>query len=135
MNARSYRVELNVSPLDFQVKAGMTESSLSYQSEPFMLDGKVKLAITNKYMLNDMYNNTNHQALSVESIYEIPVNELKTREGVYELYTDSISGLNECYQSYQKDLPDLPNIIFPNPPIEAYKSEIDRVFDLLNRQN
>jgi hypothetical protein len=47
--------------------------------------------------------------------------------------------LTEAYQAYKYELQPqsaaLPNIVFPTPPIENYKGEIDRVFNLLNSQN
>lgn len=135
MNASSYRVKIQDSDLDFQVKAGMTQSSVVWKSEPFLKGDKVLLDITNYYMLSDMFENTQHQALSVQCVYEIPTSSLKSREDVFEVYKDSLSVFNETYQTHKLTLPDLPKITFSPQPIEAYQNEIDRVFGLLSRQN
>ena len=134
MNARSYRVNLSLSPLDFPAIVGLGQSSVSYQSEPHINKNNVVLTITKKYVLTD---NTNkeHEVLSVQSDYEIPSNLIKSREDVYEFYKDATLSLNEAYQYARTQLPALPNIPFPNQPIENYKGEIDRVFNLLNSQN
>ena len=137
MNARSYRVSLHISPLDFRVEKGLGESSVSYQSEPFLIDKRIVLKITNSYILADIFTNKRHEVLTVQTVYEIPLNELKSREHVYAIYNDALLSLNEAYQAYklQPQMADLPNIKFPNQPIENYKGEIDRVFNLLNSQN
>lgn len=139
MNARAYRVQLNISPFDFRTESVLGESSVNYQSEPFLIDNKIVLKITFSYILTDMFTNKWHEVLKVESVYEIPVNEIKSREVVYEFYKDSVLSLNEAYQAYKYELQPqsevLPRIVFPDPPIENYKLEIDRVFSILIRQN
>ena len=139
MNARTYRVKHNLSPFDFNAKKGLGESSLSYQSEPKLVNNNIVLSITNSYIMTDMFTNKGHEVLKVQSVYEIPHNEIKSREDVYEFYNDSVSSLNEAYQAYKHELQPqsvpLPNIIFPNQPIENYKGEIDRVFNLLISRN
>lgn len=135
MNARSYRVNLSISPLDFPAIMGLGESSVSYQSEPHINKKNVVLTITKKYVLTDMSTNTDHEVLSVKSDYEIPVNLIRSREDIYEFYKDAMLSLNEAYQYARTQLPPLPNILFPNRPIENYKGEIDRVFNLLSSQN
>ena len=135
MNARSYRVSLNLSPLDFPPIMGLGESSVSYHSEPFLNNNTVLLTITNKYILTDVGNNTEHEVLSVQSIYEIPINVIKGRQDVYEFYKDATLSLKEAYQYAQTQLPTLHRILFPNQPIEKYQQEIDRVFNLLNSRN
>ena len=79
MNARSYRVDINISPLDFPPISGLGESSVSFHSEPFLNNNKVLLTITNKYILTDMSNNKEHEVISVQSVYEIPSNEIKSK--------------------------------------------------------
>ena len=133
MNARSYRAHVNMSPLDFQVEAGLVESSVDYYSEPVIMNNMILLMITKTYVV--MYANKKHNVLSVQSIYEIPPNEIKSRENVYEFYKDAMLGLNEVYQAHRTELPDLPKIVFPALPVEAYQREIDRVFNLLNSRN
>ena len=135
MNARSYRVNLSLSPLDFPAIAGLGESSVSYQSEPHIHKMNIALTITKKYVITDMGTNREYEILSVKSDYEVPLNLIKSREDVYEFYKDAMLSLNEAYQYAQTQLPGLPNIQFRNPPIENYKGEIDRVFSLLNSQN
>ncbi len=135
MNARSFRVKLNLSPLDFPPITGLGQSSVNYQSEPFFNNNKVLLKITTKYILTEMSNNKEHEVLSIQSEYEIPSNGIKSREDVYEFYKDAIRGLNEAYQYAQTQLPTLTKITFPYPPIENYQKEIDRVFNLLNSRN
>ncbi len=82
-----------------------------------------------------MNTNKEYEVLSVKSDYEIPFNLIRSREDVYEFYKDATLSLNEAYQLARTQLPALSNIIFPNQPIENYKGEIDRVFNLLNSQN
>ena len=93
------------------------------------------LTITKKYILLDMSTNKEHEVLTAQSVYEIPPNEIKSREDIYEFYKDATLSLNEAYRYTQTQLPSLPNILFPNQPIENYQREIDRVFNLLNSQN
>ena len=135
MNARSYKVNLILSPFDFPSIIGLGESSVSYQSEPFLINNKVRLTITKKYILLDMSTNQEHEVLSVESVYEIPCNEIKSRGDVYEFYKDATLSLNEAYKIAQMHFPSLANRTFSNQPIESYKGEIDRVFSLLISQN
>ena len=135
MNARSYRVNLILSPLDFPSIMGLGQSSVSYHSEPFLNNNTVLLTITNKYILTDVSNNKEHEVLSVQSVYEIPSNEIKSREDVYEFYKDATLSLNEAYRLHQAQLPTLPSRSFASQPIEIYQREIDRIFNLLNSQN
>jgi hypothetical protein len=135
MNARSYRVKLNRSALDFPPVDGIVENSVIYQSEPFLSNNKVLLTITNKFILHNVDNKKVHEVISVESVYEIPSNEIKSREDVYEFYKDALLGLDEVYKDAQTKIPMLPSRAFPNQPIESYKGEIDRVFSLLISQN
>jgi hypothetical protein len=136
MNARNCRVKLNLSPLDFPPIMGLGQSSVSYQSEPpQIINNKVVLTITKKYILLDMSTNKEHEVLTAQSVYEIPPNEIKSREDIYEFYKDATLSLNEAYRYTQTQLPSLPNILFSNQSIENYQREIDRVFNLLNSQN
>jgi hypothetical protein len=135
MNARSYRVNLIVSPLDFPTVNGIVENSVIYNSEPFMNNSKVLLKITNKFIFHNIDNKKEHEVLSVESVYEIPCSEIRSREDVYEFYKDATLGLDEVYKYLQSEIPLLPSRPFPNQPIQNYQGEIDRVFNLLNRRN
>lgn len=134
-NARQYRTEYNLSALDFPAITGPGTSKIDFKTEPpFIVNNKVKLKITNKFILVEFYNSKEHEVLTAVSVYEIPVNNIKVRESIYECYKDAISGLNEAYAYAKKQLP-LPDIIFPAPPIETYRKEIDGVFYLLNTLN
>lgn len=136
MNARSYRVNLSLSPLDFPPIMGLGQSSVFYQTEiPYIINNKVVLKITNKYILVEMSNNKEHEIISVQSVYEIPTHEIKSREDVNEFYKDATLILNEAYQHAPSQLPTLLSISFPNQPIENYQKEIDRVFNLLHSRN
>lgn len=135
MNARNYRTNVSISPLDFPPVDGLVESAVIYQSEPFLNSNTILLTITNRFMLYNVDNKKEHEVLSVKSDYEIPVNEIKSKEDVYEFYKDALLGLDETYKYAQTQIPLLPSRAFPNQPIQNYKLEIDRVFDLLVRQN
>ncbi len=136
MNARNYRVKLNLSPLDFPPIMGLGESTVSYQTEPpRIINNKVVLTITKKYILIDISTNKEHEILTAQSVYEIPPNEIKNREDVNEFYKDATLSLNEAYQYARTQLPSLKSIVFPTQPIENYQKEIDSVFNLLNSRN
>ncbi len=135
MNARSYRVNLVLSPVDFPAIKGLGESSVFFQSEPYLINNNVVLDITKKYILIETANNKEHEILKAQSVYEIPAKEIKSREDVYEFYKDALLSLNEAYQHARRQMPTLFNITLQTPPIENYKGEIDRVFNLLNSRN
>ena len=135
MNARNYRTDLILSPLDFPAINGLGGSTVNYKSEPKLKDNKVVLTITKTYVLINVYTNKRYEVLSAQSIYEIPCNEIKTREDVYDFYKDALLSLNEAYKYQQTQLPMLPNRIFTPQAIEDYKPEIDRFFELLISRN
>ena len=135
MNARSYRTGLNISPLDFPPVDGIVENSVTYHSEPILNNNKVLLKITKRFVLHNVDNKKDNEVLSVQSVYEIPSNQIKSRDDVYEFYKDALLGLDEVYKYIQTQIPLLPSRKFSNHPIENYKGEIDRVFNLLNSQN
>jgi hypothetical protein len=136
MNTRSYMVKLSDSDLDFRAeKDQLVQSTLSYQSEPFLINGILVLDITNSYIHTDYYTKKGHEVLKVQTVYEIPASKITSRQDIYEFYEDSVRNLNETYQTHRLTLPDLPKIEFPPPPIENYKGEIDRVFALLDSRN
>lgn len=135
MNARRYRTEYDLSALDFPAIEGLGESRIDFRTEvPFIVNNKVKLKITKKYTLVEIYNSKEHEVLAAMSVYEIPLSEIKTRVNVYECFNDATLGLSEAYEYAKKNLP-LPDIKFPSLPIENYKKEIDGVFYLLNTLN
>lgn len=121
--------------MDFPAITGPGESKIDFKTEPpFIVNNKLKLIITKKFILVEFYDRKEHEVLTAVSVYEIPVNKIKARESIYECYKDAISGLNEAYAYAKNQLP-LPDIIFPTPPIETYQKEIDGVFYLLNTLN
>jgi hypothetical protein len=135
MTARHYRTEYDLSALDFPAIEGPGESRIDFRTEPpFIVNNKVKLKITIKYILVEFYNRKEHEVLTAVSVYEIPINEIKSRENIYECYKDATLGLSEAYNYVKKQLP-LPDISFPTASIETYQKEIDRVFYLLNTLN
>lgn len=77
MNASSYRVHLNISLLDFPLIDGIVENSVDYQSEPFLNYNKLLLKITKKFIFHNIANKKEPKVLSVQSVYEIPANEIK----------------------------------------------------------
>ena len=136
MNARSYRANLSLSPIDFPPIMGLGESSVFFRTDPpHIINNKVVLAITHAYVLLDMGVNKEHEIFKVQCVYEIPPSEIKSREDVYEFYKDVTLSMNEAYQYAQKQMPALPNITFDSQPIETYKQEIDGVFYILSSQN
>jgi hypothetical protein len=135
MNARLFRVSMSLSELHFPAINGLGESSVNYHSEPHINKRNLVLTITNNYVLADMEKNIQHNVLSVKADYEVPCSLIRSREDVYEIYKDATLSLNEVYQSSRTLLPVLPNIVFPNQPIQSYELEIDRVFRLLDSQN
>lgn len=135
MNARNCRINLILSPLDFPPIDGLGGQSDFTQTEPLVISNKkVVLKITKKLIVTDNYANKEYDVFTAQSIYEIPTNELKHREDVYEFYKDATLGLSEAYQFVQKQMP-LPQLLFPTPSIETYQREIDSVFALLISQN
>ena len=135
MNARHYRTRYDLSALDFPAIEGLGESRIDFRTEaPFIVNNKLQLKITKKYILFELYNNREHEVLAAMSVYEIPISEIKTRESIHEFYNDATLGLSEAYEYAKKNLP-LPDIKFPSLPIENYQKEIDRVFHLLATLN
>jgi hypothetical protein len=135
MNARQYRTEYDLSALDFPAITGLGTSTIDFKTEtPIIVNNKVKLKITNKFILVDFYDKKEHEVLTAVAVYEIPVSNIKVGENIYECYKDAISGLNEAFAFAKKKLP-LPDITFPAPPIETYQKEIERVFYLINTLN
>jgi hypothetical protein len=135
MNAKNYRVNINLSPLDFPAINGLGMQSDFTQTEPpVIVKNKVVLKITRVFILTETYIKKDHEVLKAQSVYEIPVNDIKTREDIYEFYKDATLNLSEAYQYVQRHVP-LPDVIFPTQPIETFQREIDGVFYLLNTQN
>ena len=140
MNARKYRIKVSPSRLDFPAIIGLGESRVNFRTEPpHIVNNRVILAITKTFVLvdksADLGNDKENEVLSVQCVYQIPPNEIKNREDVYECYKDTTLSLNEAYQYVQTQMPALPNISLPTPPIEQYKQEIDGVFYILQSQN
>ena len=134
MNARSYRVSLKITPVDFPDITGLGQSMVLYQSEPRLNGSMLVFSITKSFVLMDD-NDKQYDVLSAESLYQVPCKEIKGREGVSMFYNDAVLGLNDAYQYARAQMPDLANMKFPNQPIEHYKVEIDRVLNLIDGQN
>lgn len=136
MNARNYRVEVSLSTLDFPTINGLGKSSILPTTESaVVVNGKLVLKISNVLFLTDVYNKSEHQILKLQSKYEIPVNDIKSSDDVFEVYKDVTLSLSEAYQFAQKQEPTLPNITFPIQSIKTYQSNIDSVFNLINSLN
>lgn len=136
MNARNYRVKLNLSPIDFPSIDGLSmQSATTLTDPPTIINNKVELKITKALILTEVEIQKEYSVFTAQSIYEIPVTELKSRENVYEFFKDAQLALNEAYQFAQKQMTQLPKLSFPTPQIETYVREIDGVFNLLNSQN
>lgn len=134
MNARSYRVGLNLTSVDFPAINGLGQSTVACQSEPHLIGDMLGLNIVKSFILIDD-SNKEHNILSVLSLYHIPCNDIKSREDVSVFYNDAILALNEAYQFARTQMPELLNITFPIQSIDTYKREIDRVLNLLDRRN
>ena len=135
MNARNYRVKLNLSPLDFPAIIGLAgQSDFTKTEPPVIVNNKVVLKITKKLILFETNTNKEHEVFTAQSIYEITVSEIKTREDVYEFYKDATLGLSEAYQ-FVRNQKQLPALSFFTPSIETFQKEIDGVFYLLNSRN
>ena len=52
MNARSYRISLNLTPVDFPAIIELGQSTVAYQSEPHILDKMLVLNITKVFILS-----------------------------------------------------------------------------------
>src|SRR5262245_26884686 len=127
MNARNCRVKLNLSPLDFPAINGLGgQSDVTRTEPPYIVNNKVVLQITRKFILTETYTRKEHDVFTAQSIYEIPANEIKKREDIYEFYKDATLGLSEAYHYVQKKMP-LPALSFSTQPIETYQREIDGV--------
>lgn len=136
MNARSYRADLQLSPLDFPSIVGLgSQVDFTKTDPPIIIHNKIKLLITKKLIITESNTNKEHEVFTMQSRYEIPMGEIKTRGDVYEFYEDATLGLSEAYQFVQKQLPQLPNLKFEMPKIDTYKIEIDAVLRLLNSCN
>ncbi len=103
MNVRQYRTEYKLSTLDFPAITGPGSSSIDLRNEPpFIVNNKVKLKITAKFILVEFYNSKVNEVLTAESVYEIPLNDINERENIYGCYKDATSGLNEAYAFAKK---------------------------------
>ncbi len=134
MNARTYRVSLKLTPVDFPAIKGLGQSRIIYQSEPRLNGKMLVLSITKSFILTDD-NNKQYDVLSAESLYQVPCTELKSREVVSMFYNDAVAGLNEAYQYARAQMPDLVHMRFPTQPMEHYNAAIDRVLNLIDSQN
>ena len=106
MNARNYRVNLDLSPIDFPAIIGLgMQSDLTQTEPPVIVKNKVVFKITKTFVLTESYTKKEHKVFKAQSIYEIPVNEIKNREDVYEFYKDAALGISEAYHYAQGQIP------------------------------
>lgn len=135
MNARNYRVKIIPSQLDFPAISGLGRQSDYTQTEvPVLSNNKVVLKTTKTLTITDEFSDKEYEVMKIQSIYEIPVNAIKTQEDVYEVYKDATLTLSEAYKYVQRHMP-LPNLPFPMQPMEMYGREIDGVMHLINSRN
>ena len=87
------------------------QSDFTQSEPPVIAKDKMILKITRAIILTDNYTNKEHEILKTKSLYEVPINEIKTKADIYEVYKDTALGLSEAYQFVQKQLP-LPNLTF-----------------------
>ncbi|MCU0417103.1 MAG: hypothetical protein MUE33_07945 [Cytophagaceae bacterium] len=135
MNIRHYRTSFELSEFDFPAINGLGESNIDYITEsPKIVDNKIELIITKKFILIDIFNGKKNEVLTATSSYQIPIVDIKSKEYIYEFYKDAINGLNEGYEHAKKTLP-VPEIKFPYLPIDNYENEFNRIFQLINSLN
>jgi len=70
----------------------------------------------------------------VQSIYEVPFKDIKTKEDLYEFYKDAELNLSQAYMYAQTKIP-LPPLQFFPEPIENYQEANDSVFQFLSSLN
>src|SRR5690349_15252884 len=104
MNARQYRTEYKLSPVDFPAIDGLGQSNLTFRTDPpTIVKNKLNLKIAMTYTLLEVADKKEYSVLTATSVYEIPVTSIKERETVYECYKDAVSGLNEAYTYAKKN--------------------------------
>lgn len=135
MNARTYRTQLELSPVDFPAIIGLANQQDFTQTEPpSIIENMVQLIITKKLFIIEFETKTEHEVFTMQSTYQIPINLIQSRENIYECYNDTTSAFNEAYAFLQNQLP-LPRMTFNTSTIDLFKLEIDGVFYLLNSLN
>ena len=77
-----------------------------------------------------MNSNKEYKVLDVQSIYEVPIKDIRTKGDLHEFYKDAELTLNEAYQFAQTKIP-LPAVKFPPEPIENYQKESDVIFQFI----
>lgn len=135
MKAREYRVQLNLSGLEFPAIKGLgSQVDFTKTDPPTIINNKVILRITKKLLITETYSKKEHEILTAESVYEIPVNMISSSEDIYLFYIDSYNGISEAYEFAKKNVP-LPDIHFLTPPIETFLKEIDDTLNLIDSLN
>ena len=135
MNARNYRVKLNLSPIDFPALIGLgIQSAVTLTDPPSIINSKLVLKITKIFLLTETSTNKEYEVLKAQSDYEIPIIDIKTAENLYEFYKDAELSLDEAYQYAQKRIP-LPPVQFPREAAENYQKESDSIFKFISSLN
>lgn len=71
-------IKYDLSALDFPAITGPGTSKIDFKTDsPFIVNNKLNLQITKKYILVEFYNSKEHEVLTAVSVYEIPINILK----------------------------------------------------------
>jgi hypothetical protein len=136
MEAKKYCIKINYSKIDFPPLNGLARQSILTMLEPLTVVGnKLSLKINKTLLIIETYNNVEHEILKAQSVYEIPVSDIKDKEGVYEFYKDATSNLFQGYEQAQKEIP-LPVMTVPPPePIDNYKQDFDYIFNFIQTLN
>lgn len=135
MNARNYRVNLILSPIDFPAICGLgMQSTLTLTDPPNFVNGKLILKITKTFLITESYTSKEFEVLKAQSVYEAPINDIKTKEDLYEFYKDAELNLSQAYQYAQTQIP-LPPIQFPPEPISDYQKVSDSIFQFISSLN
>jgi hypothetical protein len=135
MDAKNYRVKLNLSPIDFPAINGLgKQSTLTRTDPPGIVESKLVLSITKAFLLTEIYTNKEHEIFKAQSIYEVPIKDIKTKEDLYGFYKDAELSLNQAYQ-YAQSQSALPPVQFPPEPIENYQKECEAIFLFIGSLN
>jgi hypothetical protein len=135
MNARNYIVKLNRSTIDFPALCGLgMQSILTMTDSPNFVNGKLILKITKTLLITESYNSKEYEVLRAQSVYEVPINDIKTKEDLYEFYKDAELNLSQTYQNAQAKIP-LPPMQFPPEPIGNYQITSDSIFQFISSLN
>lgn len=135
MNIRNYRFNLILSPIEFPALSGLgIQSILTMTDSPNFVNGKLILKIIKTLLITESYTSKEHEVLKAKSIYEVPINDIKTKEDLYEFYKDAELNLSQTYQNAKAKIP-LPPMQFPPEPIGNYQKASDTIFQYISSLN